>query len=126
MSRGKNLFGYAVGMLSLVLVLIFLWGTTVSGQGENHQAMEQALVREELQVAKDMRGVLGEAGFANSGINITHVVDELGNRAYSVKIHHQDFTKMDEEAALQLRGKLSGIFAKNNQLGNFAHQVVFF
>ncbi len=115
-----------MGTVCLILVLVFLLGTTVSGQREEGEIVETALVQEEVLVAEGMRTVLGEAGFQNSGINITHVVDELGNRLYSVRIHHQDFTRLSSVQQLELRGQLAEVFGANPGLGSFACQVDFF
>lgn len=126
MSRGMSRIGFGLCSVFLVLVLACLLGITVSGHSEERVEREQYLAIQEQSIAQEMRSVLGQAGFRNSGVNITHVVDAQGNRSYTVQIHHQDILKLEEYVQEQLQQQLKQVFSANTELGDFYHQVAFF
>lgn len=126
MSRGMSRKGFVLFSVIFVLVLACLLGITVSGHSEERAEREQYLAIQEQSIAQEMRSVLGQAGFRNSGVNITHVVDAQGNRSYTVQIHHQDILKQEEYVQEQLQQQLRQVFSANTELGDFYHQVDFF
>ena len=54
-----------------------------------------------------LRGFLNEAGYTNSGITLTSMVDEEGTRAYIATIHHERIDKMTEPEREDLRLQLT-------------------
>lgn len=83
-------------MILVLTIALFISITAVSrdkndrrAETEYYRAMEQEYVRQ-------VRGFLQEKGYANSGVTMTEVVDEEGNRAYTVTIHHGKIKTLSE------------------------------
>ncbi len=84
---------------TIILVLtiaLFVSITAVSrdkndkrAETEYYRAMEQEYVRQ-------VRSFLQAKGYANSGVTMTEVVDEEGNRSYTVTIHHGKIETLSE------------------------------
>lgn len=126
MSRAKNKIGFGLFTIGLVLILAFLLGSTAAGSKQNGPEWEQYLAAKEQQLAGQMREYLGAAGYSNSGVNITHVTDEQGNREYTVRIHHQDFDVLEDGYKQKLMQELAGVFATHPDFAGFSHQVSLF
>lgn len=102
--RSKNLlFGTAV--IISVFVLSFCTTETVMSQGKtDHRREKQYYSAMEKEYYADMRALLTEKGYVNSGITIRWVSEETGERYYTVMIHHRKITQLDDagkEALLQ-------------------------
>ena len=94
---------FVVFTMALVLGISFFVGGTVVSQTdgaitvdeEYYQVLEQKYVQE-------IRGFLNEQGYKNSGVNLTMMTDEEGNRNYSVEVYHKGICKLTEEARQEL------------------------
>lgn len=67
----------------LVIISMFFMGGTVESQAKTKlKAESQAYHQMEKEYLKRTREVLKEKGFANSGVNLTKIIDESGKRTY--------------------------------------------
>ena len=126
MSRAKNKIGFGLFTLGLIFILVLLLGNSAAGRGAKAPEWEQYLATQEQQLAAQMREHLGAAGYSNSGINITHVTDVQGQRSYTVRIHHQDITLLEESVKQQLLTELDRVFEANADLREYSRWVEFF
>lgn len=102
------------GFLTAVIFLLCVTGFLVKGtvisqaksriQGENeaYHEMEKAYIRE-------TREVLKNEGFENSGVNLTKVIDEEGNRTYTMVVHNSKISRLNEEEQEELAELLKSI-----------------
>ncbi|MBQ7925513.1 MAG: hypothetical protein IJ335_04385 [Lachnospiraceae bacterium] len=126
MSRAKNKIGFGLFTLGLVLILVLLLGNTAAGRSGQVPEEEQYFVAREQQMATQMREYLGAEGYSNSGINITHMTDADGQRFYTVRIHHQEITLLEEAEKQQLLAALNGVFEASADLKQYSRWVEFF
>lgn len=78
--------------------------------------LEQTLVT-------DTRRYLAKAGYENSGVNLTRVVDEEGVRSHTLTIHHRRIDNMEEEQREELRRELDSLtFASEKCI--FCHEFL--
>lgn len=107
---------FGVITLFLVFVISFCVRGTVMSQEENARAEENRYYQS---LEKEYRDRIGETlsknGLEGSGVTLTWVREESGNRTYKVSIHNRSFRKMDETGRKNLRRLLSGYeFATEN------------
>lgn len=69
---------------------------------ENYREMEE-------QYRLQVQEVMTQAGYPNSGVTMTYVTSEDGNRQYTVQIHHRRLEKMKTEDQEQLKQEVSHI-----------------
>ncbi len=76
---------------SLILVLVIAFcisGTVVSQSGHSTEAMERYYDELESEYLTQLKALLTEKGYRNSGVTMTRIIDENGVRSYTVNIHH--------------------------------------
>ena len=87
-------------MVTVLLVLI-LWlfiSETVMSQAEGNITVDEvAFVELEKDYVVAVRSYLQEKGYCNSGIALTRVVDESGERSYEMVLHHKNMYKLSVE-----------------------------
>lgn len=94
---------FAVATFCLIVIIAFcVTGTVVSKTDMGAQEMEQYYRAQEKLWLKETKECLTEMGFLNSGVTLTRVVDENGNRAYTFTIHHGKIDRMCEEERTEL------------------------
>lgn len=79
-------------VVAVVVVLVVFFGATgVAKSAENREAAEACKAREEGENAfvTEVRTMLTEAGYENSGINLSRVGDAESGWEYTVRIHHR-------------------------------------
>lgn len=127
MTKKLNLLGYGIIGICLVLVLTLAVGCTVAGRSrEAAIEREQYLAVQEREVANELRSYLSNAGYADCGINITHLIDAEGSRSYTVLIHHQDLYGMEESELARLTEGLHRVVDGNEFLGMYSRYISFF
>lgn len=92
-------------LFTIILILgisFFVSGTVVSQADGNITVDEQYYQILEKEYVKEIRGFLAEQGYENSGVNLTMVADEEGNRSYSVEVYHKGICKLAEEEQEEL------------------------
>lgn len=63
---------------------------------ENYREMEE-------QYLSQVQAVMARAGYPNSGVTMTYVTGENGDRQYTVQIHHRRLENMKAEEQEQLK-----------------------
>lgn len=105
--RGKDISFGIIVLLSVLLLLFCAKETVMSrdraGAGEKKQYY--ALMEEEY--CMNMRHLLDEKGYRNSGITIRWISDGQGTRDYMVFIHHRKIERLDDQGKEKLLRELS-------------------
>lgn len=94
---------------------IFAKGTMVSQAKSRIQEENKAYHEMEKAYIKEVKEVLKEAGFENSGINLTKVIDERGTRTYTLLVHNSKINKLDAAEKESLLLQLENIRFEDEQ-----------
>lgn len=87
----------------LVLVIAFCITETVISQSNEARCIEEKYYDEmENAYLTELKQLLTEEGYRNSGVTLTRVIDEAGVRSYTVSIHHKLICKMSSGEQEQL------------------------
>lgn len=98
-------FGGAV--IGLSMLIIFMLTITVRSQSKIEIAQMERYYRElEAEMVQEVRQMLNEKGYDNSGISLTRVVNEDGSREYTLTIHHKKITQLSEAGRADLKLEL--------------------
>lgn len=84
-------------ILTIILILIMAFCITGTAFCQNKgagQAKEQYYRAMEREYVQEIRSLLEEKGYCNSGVTMNRVIDEDGARQYTVTIHHRRITKL--------------------------------
>lgn len=93
------------GLFTIILILgisFFVCGTVVSQAEGGVTVDEQYYQVLEKEYVKEIREYLAEQGYENSGVNLTMMIDEEGNRRYSVEVYHKGICKLPEAEQVEL------------------------
>ena len=85
-------------IITALLVLIAAMGisATVISQDKDMSKVEQQYYKEmEREYVKDLRALLANKGYSNSGVTMNRVINEDGSMEYLVTIHHKRISKLD-------------------------------
>lgn len=94
---------FAAVTVLLVLAAALLFGETAkSGTGLGAGETEEYYLEKERELAVDIRELLKQKGFENSGVMVTRVVEEDGSRRYTVTVHHGRIDDMSDEEREEL------------------------
>lgn len=99
-------------LLSAVLVLIiaFCITETVISQSNEARCIEEKYYDEmEDAYLAELKQLLTDKGYRNSGVTMTRVTDEVGARSYTVNIHHKLISKLSLEEKELLAERLGEI-----------------
>ncbi len=90
----------AVFVMVTVFLILSLWlfvSETVMSQTEGNITVDEtAFLELEEDYMKQVKSHLEKAGYRNSGVSLTRVVDEDGNRSYEMVLHHKNMYKLSE------------------------------
>lgn len=93
----KNM-AFITATIILILCSAFFITKTVRGQVDSETAANEKYYRVlEQEYVSEIRKYLNEQGFENSGVTLTRVVDECGDRDYQVTLHHEYLKKLSAE-----------------------------
>lgn len=109
MERGmRSRSGFLMGTFLLVLVSAFcVTGTVISQSRIGERELENYYREQERQLVRDTRAFLEEAGYRNSGVMLTKVMEADGSRVYTLTVHHGRIDAMEDQARETLREELS-------------------
>lgn len=104
-----------MGNIGFILVTAFLVlftafciiGTVFSRSNLSERELENYYREKEQEMVGRVRTFLNDAGFANSGVTLTRVVEADESREYTLTVHHSRIDRMDEEGKNNLKEKLS-------------------
>lgn len=104
---GSRVRKEAVFVMVTVFLVLILWlfvSETVMSQTEGNITVdEEAFVELEKDYVVTVRSYLDEKGYRNSGVSLTRVMDESGERSYEMVLHHKNLYKLsDEEQEIML------------------------
>ena len=119
--RVQGTIGFMAVTICLVLVTAFCVVQTVKSQcAADVGELEGYYQVKEKEMVRQTRAFLQEAGYKNSGVALTRVVDGEGKRQYTMTIHHGKIDKMYEKARESLKNELSA-FAFSAENCSFSH-----
>ena len=87
------IFTFVVSMV----IAFFISGTVVSQADGKVTVDEESFPILEEEYVEEIKGLLDDLGYENSGVNLTMVADGEGNRSYQVKLHHKRIIRLSEE-----------------------------
>lgn len=87
------IFTFVVSMV----IAFFISGTVVSQADGKVTVDEESFPILEEAYVEEIKGLLDDLGYENSGVNLTMVADGEGNRSYQVKLHHKRINRLSEE-----------------------------
>lgn len=94
---------FALFTIILVVGISFFVGGTVVSQADGAITVDEQYYQVlEEEYVKEIRDFLKEQGYANSGVNLTMMTDEEGNRNYRVEVYHKGICKLEENAQEKL------------------------
>ncbi|MBQ2802503.1 MAG: hypothetical protein IJF07_01235 [Lachnospiraceae bacterium] len=111
MRRAKNLksiIGFWAVTLGMVVIIAFCVVGTARSQTDIEIAELEAYYRElEREWLSQTKEGLAKLGYQNSGVTLTRVVDEEGQREYTFTIHHGKIDKLSENDRSLLASRLA-------------------
>lgn len=116
--------GFAALTVFLVAVSAFCITGTVRSQSRLEEREIEAYYREqEIEMVREIRAYLNQAGFRDSGVSLTRVVEEDGSHRYTLTVHHDRIDGMDGEARESLKEELSA-FDFRAENCSFCHEFL--
>lgn len=119
---------HSTGFVALTLCLVFIIAFCITGSvagrskvGEHE--LENYYRQQERELLCRVRDYLEQAGFQNSGIMLTKVMEADGRREYTLTIHHGRIDAMDEQAKADLKNKLTALDFKSDNC-TFCHEFL--
>lgn len=104
--RKKN-FSFVATVIISVLIISFCMTETVMGQSRaDHRGEKQYYSAMEKEYYADMKALLAKKGYADSGITIRWILEDTGERNYTVMIHHRRITQLDDAGKEELLQEL--------------------
>lgn len=104
MIKGIHFIGAVMG---LSMIIIFMTTMTVRSQSDIEVVELEHYYRElETEMVREVRGVLNDNGYDNSGVSLTRVVNEDGSREYTLTVHHKKITQLNDEGREELKLEL--------------------
>lgn len=96
--------GYLMVTLLLIFITVFCTTGTVMGMEKGKAGVDETYYRQaEKEYVQQVKRLLTEEGFENSGVALTKVLYENGSREYTLQVHHKHIGKLsrDGQEALQ-------------------------
>ena len=107
MGKRNMLFGATTVLL--VMVILFCTTQTVMSQGKaDMKSQKRYYAAMEQEYLSNMKQMLADMGYQNTGVTIRWISDEVGSRIYTVMIHHQKIDTLSIQEQELLQEKLSG------------------
>lgn len=97
----------ATTILLVAVSAFFITGTVISQTDIGEQEMENFYREQEKELLGQTKEQLKNLGYADSGVTLTRVVNEEGNREYTFTIHHRKIDKMSVEERAELAAELA-------------------
>ena len=105
MKRKGILFWIAVAVT--VLIIVFCTTETVMSQGKaDKKAEKKYYASMEKEYHRNMKRLLDEKGYLNSGITIRWISEADGTRNYTVMIYHRKIENLNEQEKEELMHEL--------------------
>lgn len=117
-----------IGFVALTACLVFIsafcvTGTVMSQSNLSERELENYYRAQEKELVQETREYLNQAGFIDSGVMLTKVLEANGSREYTITIHHSKIDKMDTVSRESLREELETlVFVADNC--TFCHEFL--
>lgn len=109
---------------ALILVTAFCVSGTVQSQSRHAAEEEERYYKEMEEIyVSEIRAFLADAGYRDSGIMMTKIIDEEGGRDYTVTIHHDKFDKLSCKEKKELLDACGRIGFPDRECG-FCHKFL--
>lgn len=105
----KNILFAAATVILMLISASFVAGTVHSQTAEEALAYERYCETLEEEYVSRIRAYLTEQGFENSGIMLTRIVEEQGEREYQVTLHHKYLEKLSHKEIEDLFETIKGM-----------------
>ena len=102
----KTIIFLATTILLVAISAFCITGTVISQTNIGEQEMENFYREQEKELLSWTKEQLRDLGYANSGVTLTRVVDEEGNREYTFTIHHRKIDEMSMDERMELAAEL--------------------
>ena len=104
----KKSISFIILVILSVLIIVFCTKETVMSQSKaNDKSVKQYYAAMEETYYTDIRALLNEKGYSNSGVTIRWVSDDGESRTYTVMIHHRGIDVLSEQEKEALAQELS-------------------
>lgn len=97
----RTIWGLAAIMLAMTAA-ICIAGSIKSQAADTLRAQEVYYEQLEWEYIGQVRNFLAEQGYRNSGVTLSRIVDEEGQRSYKVLIYHGAIVRLEEDALTEL------------------------
>lgn len=112
-------FTFIISGVCLAVTVFCILGTMM-GKNSSASKIEEKQYREmEENYVSEIRELLTEEGYENSGITMTWVKDETGERIYTVTIHHKRIDKLSDSEKETLIEECRAIEFPDKECGFF-------
>lgn len=120
-NTGRNLiFIFGAGLLAAIAISFMIM--TIKGHASNGNREVQLYYDEmESKYLKNMKGVLKEEGYIDSGITMTKIINMDGSRDYEIRIHNKNLENINDFEKDRLIDLLSQ-FTFDDQNCTFSHE----
>lgn len=115
----------ATTILLVAISAFCITGTVISQTNIGEQEMENFYREQEKELLCQTKQQLNDLGYANSGVTLTRVVDENGNREYTFTIHHRKIDKMSMDERMDLAAELASDIALTENC-SFYHEFLMY
>lgn len=89
--------GFMIITVFLVGLIAFFVSATVMSRTQGGTVLKETCYYElEQDYLRSVREYLAEQGYESCGINLTHVSDDQGNRAYEIMVNHRRLGRLSE------------------------------
>lgn len=113
--RTKNVAFVGLTIVLIIFGVLSVTGTVMSKVEPDGAELEYYYLEKEKELVQETRAYLNKSGYRNSGVTLTRVVDECGNREYTMTVHHSKINALDKNARESLRKELNALtFASAN------------
>ncbi len=105
-----NLSKVAFVIFTVAMILLFAWFVKLTAWSQTDIAqgeMERYYREKEQTLLSEAKEYLNQNGYKNSGVTLTRCVDEVGQREYTITIHHKRIDNMDDKERTTLRNELA-------------------
>ena len=124
MERKAGMAGFVAVTVLLVLFAALLFGEiALSGTGVDERELEEYYQEREQELSGEIGEFLRKEGLENSGVMVTRVVEENGNRLYTVTVHHGRIDGMDAAERAELLGRLQELNFADDRC-SFIHEFL--
>lgn len=114
-------FTVIISAMLILVTALCVSGTVLSQSGHASEAEEKYYKEMEEIYADEIRTLFEEAGYRNSGIMMTRIIDEEGQRSYTVTIHHDKLHKLSAAEKQELLDACGRIEFPDRECG-FCHK----